>query len=57
MPPKEEKGVENDSILVINSGSSSIKYKLMNPETGMFTMMWKKKWSAQFATIWKEWRL
>ena len=26
--------MENDTILVINSGSSSIKYKLMNPETG-----------------------
>jgi len=26
--------VENDTILVINSGSSSIKYKLMNPDTG-----------------------
>ncbi|MDU5854526.1 MAG: acetate kinase, partial [Varibaculum cambriense] len=26
--------MENNTILVINSGSSSIKYKLMNPETG-----------------------
>ena len=26
--------MENDTILVINSGSSSIKYKLMNPDTG-----------------------
>ena len=26
--------MENDTILVINSGSSSIKYKLINPESG-----------------------
>lgn len=26
--------MDNETILVINSGSSSIKYKLMNPETG-----------------------
>ena len=32
-PPKEEETV-NMNILVINAGSSSLKYQLLNPETG-----------------------